>query len=239
MVSRPPIPVRRRVIVSLAVLTMPVLLPGCSGALEPRSDDATQIANLWWVMLAISTLVTVIVLALLGYALFRRRNPSVFEHRKLAAPLFILVGGGVLPLAILVPVFGYSLFVTSQANDSSPSELVIEVVAHRFGYVVNYPSVGVSSNDELHIPEHRATRLNITSEDVIHSFWAPELDGKMDMFPGRTTVIHIEDPLAGTYTARCAEFCGVDHALMRIPVVVEPQASFEVWVASQEGSVGR
>ena len=212
---------------------------GCTGTTNPNSDQATRINNLWWGMFGIAVVVGLIVLALIAYALFRpRRGPSIFERRPHAAGVFTLVAGGVVPVIILAGVFGWSLWVVRESSTDHPNTLVVNVSAHQWAYDVTYPAQGAAVSNVLHLPAHRPVKLELISTDVIHSFWVPEMNGKVDMFPNRTTVMHIDDPQPGTYREKCAEFCGVGHSLMQMDVIVEPQAQFDAWIAAHQASGG-
>lgn len=206
---------------------------GCSGVFDPQTTEADRIAALWWVMLAISVIVGLLVLALLAWALMRPARPSVFETHPRVLGAFIFLGGAAVPFVILVAVFGWSLDISDRSGSPMASDYVIQVTGHQFWYEVHYPAENVTVRDELHIPAGKRTRIEVTSADVIHSLWIPELNGKIDMFPGRTTRIFMSDPSPGTYEARCAEFCGVDHATMRMTVSVDELAAFNQWLSAQ------
>ncbi len=184
-------------------------------------------------MLVAATAVGATVIGLLFFALVRQ--PSVQQKGgRGSARAFTLIGGGVIPLLILGSVFGYSLFVMRDNQGQRDPDLVVRVVAHQFDYSFSYPGHTAPDQNELHLPSDRLIKLELSSEDVIHSFWVPELQGKMDMFHGRTTIMWIEDAQPGLYEARCAEFCGLKHALMRLPIRVESPAEFDAWLDSPE-----
>src|SRR5690606_11816783 len=103
----------------------------------------------------------------------------------------------------------------------------------QFWWAVHYPESGVVTANEIVIPTGRAVRIELTSEDVIHSFWVPVLGGKADLIPGRTNQTYIEADEPGRYRGQCAEFCGVQHANMRVFVEALTPDAFESWLADQ------
>ncbi|MGE0600418.1 MAG: cytochrome c oxidase subunit II [Dehalococcoidia bacterium] len=216
----------------MATLAVAALFSGaCSGASAPASDEASDIDLLWWIMLAVSVLVAAVVLGLLVAALVRPRNSSGGSDRKWT--LLTLIGGGAIPLVILVAIFAFSLVVMRNNQGHRDPDLVVMVEAKQWDYSFSYPGHSATEQDVLHLPAHRLIKLQLSSQDVIHSFWVPELQGKMDMFRGRPTTLWIDNAEPGTYEARCAEFCGLKHALMRLPIQVDPPEAFDAWLESQ------
>jgi cytochrome c oxidase subunit 2 len=116
-----------------------------------------------------------------------------------------------------------------------PEALVIEVVGHQFWWEVRYPEQGVTVRDELHLPVGRPVNLQLTSADVIHSFWVPELAGKLDLLPDRTNTLVLEADQPGVHTSRCAEYCGLEHTRMVLTVVAESEERFAAWVTERRG----
>lgn len=227
---------RTRALLSLCILgSNALLLSNCGGVTEPRSDEAEHIATLWWVMFGVSCVVAVVVLVLLAYALVRPRRPSRLESSR-SATLFALIGGAIIPGVILLSTFAYSLVVTRQAEKPTTDELVVRITAEQFRYIVTYPAEGVTVEDELHLPAGRDVRLELISRDVIHSFWVPELNGKLDMFPQRQTVMNLHGIQPGQFQARCAEFCGINHATMTMGVVVHSAEDFQAWLVQHSAA---
>ena len=208
-----------------------------AGALDPQSPDAERIADLWWLMLWIGTAVTVIVLAILVVGLVRRgrgrSEDDVDPHGHGYQRWFVSLGV-VVPAAILVVVFVATLVAMRAAADEAPPDaLVVEIVGHQWWYEVRYPEQGVTLRNELRIPVGEPVELRLTSADVIHSFWVPELGGKRDLLPDdvNTLVLQADEP--GEHVARCAEFCGLHHTTMHMTVVAEPADDFESWIGSR------
>ena len=218
---------------------MGAVLMGCSGSLDPSTNEAHRAVDFWWGMFAISVVVAVVVLALIAWALLKGPDKDPTETRGEGMTRFIVIGGGVIPVVILVATFLWSLDVTRLSGSPAGTDYVIQVTGHQFWYEVHYPAEGITVRDQMEIPSDRRTRVEVTSADVIHSLWIPELNGKIDMFPGRTTHIFYTDPAPGHYEARCAEFCGVGHALMRMGITVATPDEFAAWVAQEQHAVSK
>jgi len=226
----------------LARLAAPLLLVALGAcaespsALDPRGPGAASINRLWWVMLALGAVVFVLVAALLLLALFRRRGdgdgPGPEAERRLSTRL--LGGGGiVLPVVVLVPLLGFTAYTSATMSPPGPPALTVEVIAHQFWWEVRYPQLGFTTANEIHIPAGRPVELRLSTADVIHSFWAPQLHGKLDMIPGQSNAITIQADAPGAYRGQCAEFCGRQHALMAYVVVADTPERFDAWAARQ------
>jgi cytochrome c oxidase subunit II len=212
------------------------------GALDPQGPVSEAMANLFWLMLGLGGAVFVAVVVVLGLGLFRRRpvgeagEPPPDRQGRDSFGRWFVVGGVVVPLVILLIVFGATVGAMRFIPTSAPPEaLVIEVVGHQFWWEVRYPEQEVTVRDELHLPVGRRVNLQLTSADVIHSFWVPELAGKIDLLPARTNTLVLEADQPGVHTSRCAEFCGLEHTRMVMTVVAESEDRFAAWVAERRG----
>ena len=202
-----------------------MLLVSCQGTLDPQGPQAHRIADLSWILFTTSFVVFVLVMAVLGRALFRRPKPNDNQSRERA----ILIGGGglVLPAIILFAVIGLTVDVLHNLTKPAPADaLHIEITGHDCWWDVVYPDAGVRTANEIHIPAGETVTVTGTSADVIHSFWAPQINGKVDLIPGKENVfkLHADEP--GTYRGQCAEFCGVGHANMAFFLIVQPPEEF-------------
>jgi cytochrome c oxidase subunit II len=222
----------RRWLASLACIAGAATLSGCRGeriqsTLHPSGPAAESIATLWWVMFGVLGAYTLAVFALTLIAIFRRPSKKMSsqygEHR------FILLGGVIVPTAVLIPLLIYSLTTTTSLQ-MPETGLTIRVVGHRWWWEVEYPDQQIVMANELIIPAGEPVRLELTSADVIHSFWVPQLHGKMDMIPGLETEFWIEANRPGVYRGQCGEFCGLQHALMAFEVIVLPPDEFADWL---------
>ena len=209
------------------------------GSLDPQGPVAEVMADLWWLMLGLGVVVFTVFAVLLAVGLFHRRStePKAGPQQSNRFGRWIVVGGVVMPLIVLLVVFAATVQAMRVVPNSAPPEaLVVEVIGHQWWWEVRYPEEGITTTNELHIPVGRPVAFRLTSADVIHSFWVPALGGKMDLLPDgvNTLVLQADEP--GEHLSQCAEFCGLEHANMRLTVVAEPAERFATWVADQDGS---
>jgi cytochrome c oxidase subunit II len=239
---------------ALAVSLAGLGAAGCGGgALDPRGQGAEEIADLWWVMFWLSLIPLAIVIAAIGWLLIRRRRQLRDERPPTpdtGAPerwdrRVIIFGGVLLPIALLLPVAAMTVITAGarEPDDDRPA-LEVGVTGHQFWWDLTYPEPGENSLErgepfrsanEIHIPVGRPVELVLRSRDVIHSIWIPQLDGKMDLVPGRVNRLRIQADEEGVYEGRCAEFCGLGHGLMFLRVVAEPEEEFEQWREREAG----
>jgi cytochrome c oxidase subunit II len=209
------------------------------GALDPQGPVSGAMADLFWLMLGLGVVVFVVVVVVLTLGLLRRGRegePQADRQRPDRFGRWFVVGGVVAPLVILMIVFGATVNAMRFVPTTAPPEaLVIEVVGHQFWWEVRYPDAGITTTNELHIPVGRRINLQLTSADVIHSFWVPELAGKLDLLPDRTNTLVLQADEPGEHLSRCAEFCGLQHTRMLLTVVAEPEEQFTAWVAERRG----
>ena len=150
----------------------------------------------------------------------------------------VLTGGVVAPAIVLIGFLVYSV-VLSRAMASEPTDaLHVRIVGHQWWWAVTYfhnerTDFIFDTANELHVPVGRPVSIQLTSRDVIHSFWVPNLHGKTDLIPGRTNRTWIQADSAGTWRGQCAEYCGLQHAHMAFTVTAHEPADFEKWVAAQ------
>lgn len=213
----------------MVVVALSAAAGGCArdGALAPAGEAAANIDALWRFMLITSTAVFVLVLVLLLAAVARREGPAG-EARERGDRRFIVAGGVVLPAVVLLGVLAFNIStVVSQPGGGGTVD--VEVVGKRWWWEVRYPEQGIVSANEVHIPTDEQVRIHLTGEDVVHSFWVPQLAGKRDVIPGRETVLTLSADEPGVYEGRCAEFCGVQHANMDVFVVAHEPEEYEAW----------
>lgn len=226
----------------LGAATVGLLVAGCGGyqsMLRPTGVEAARIAELWWVLFAVCSAVFVAVTGFLIFALFRRERGD--RENDDATSTRWVAGGVIATLAILAFFFVYNLHVArdSSAYDGSDDAeaLVVEVTGVQWWWNVVYmdsvPGNVVRTANEIHLPVGVPVRLDVKTRDVIHSFWMPNLQGKIDLVPGRTNSIWVRAEEPGVYRGQCAEFCGMQHARMAFVVVVEPYDEFQEWLEHQ------
>lgn len=203
--------------------------------LEPASRSAERVADLWWLMFWLGTVIFVLVMMLVLYAAVNRRQtddrPGLATGRRQS---IVIAGGIVMPFIVLAVVFAATLQAMSGlAEDREDHIWTVDVVAHQFWWEVSYPDQDVITANEIHIPVGEPVRFRLTASDVIHSFWVPELYGKMDMMPGTTTSLTFTADEPGRYRGQCAQMCGVSHANMALYVVAQEREEFAAWLEHQ------
>jgi cytochrome c oxidase subunit 2 len=209
-------------------------MPHIQSILHPAGVQASRLTHLWWVMFWICTGVWCAVALVTAIAISRgRRGTSKASERQLGTS--VAVAGGLSIVALIALVF--QSVVTGRALDTlrSPDALRIQVTGNQWWWDVQYvtanPSLRVTTANEIHIPVGRPIRFDLLSNDVIHSLWIPNLQGKIDLVPGRLNELWLEADRAGVYRGQCAEYCGLQHAKMALVVVAEAPAAFERWLA--------
>jgi cytochrome c oxidase subunit 2 len=223
--------------VAVLALAFPSAAIGGNGqsVLSPESHPARDIASLWWWMLGAASLGFGVVVMLLFLGWLRRNRTSLPFGGRDRVGTSIVVGLGVaVPIIVLSLLFVVSdLLVakTTEAPAASSTQMTIRVVGHQWFWEVRYPGRRAVTANEIHIPVHTRVNLIGTTADVIHSFWVPELNRKIDLIPGMHNRILLEADHAGRYRGQCAEFCGLQHAHMSLYVFAEPPAAFRAWLA--------
>jgi cytochrome c oxidase subunit 2 len=209
-----------------------------AGSLDPQGPVAGAMADLWWLMLGLGVAVFVVFAVLLLVGLFRRRpaaEPQPDGQTPNLSGRWIIAGGVMMPLAVLVVVFGATVQAMRAMPMTAPrGALAVEIVGHQWWWEVRYPDEGITTANELHIPVGRPVALRLTSADVIHSFWVPALGGKMDLLPDGTNMLVLQADEPGEHRSQCAEFCGLQHANHGLIVVAESAERFASWVADQQ-----
>jgi cytochrome c oxidase subunit II len=203
-------------------------------ALDTAGPAAARIASLYWVFFWICTAVYVVVLACLAAGLVLRR-PGGPEKRKAA---IVVASATVVTVVVLFAMLWMSLR-TGRANREpfGKDELLVEVTGRQWWWEIRYPGAApherVVTANEMHVPVGRPVRVQLSSGDVIHSFWVPALNGKTDLIPGRNAAQLFRVDRPGVFHGRCAEFCGYQHAHMGLLVIAEPPEKFEAWLSAQ------
>ena len=208
---------------------------GCSGpqsVLHAAGSDARALLTLFIVMLVGLVVIWVLVNGLM--LVFNRLETG--EHDERLARRLIVGGGILFPTVVLTALLVWGLSI--MPDQRAPGDgLRVEVTGEQWWWRVSYWPEGaetpIVAANEIRLPVGQRTEFDLKSAHVIHSFWIPSLGGKMDMFPGRDTMMSLEPTEAGVFRGQCAEFCGASHALMAFDVVAMEQADFDAWLAAQ------
>jgi cytochrome c oxidase subunit 2 len=228
-----------------SLLIVPLLTAGCSALplsyLDADSPIGGRLAQLGWGLLAISVLVVVIIAALLVAAIARRRSSAdgdaLAVRRDAGGMQWIYIGVSISTLALVASVIWTLLTLKAVAEPAKAAPMTIEIRARQWWWDAIYraprPDQEFSTANEIHIPIGVPVRIELRSDDVIHSFWVPKLAGKTDVIPGQANRMWIEAQKPGIYRGQCAEYCGVEHALMSFRVIADPLPEFAAWRSRQ------
>jgi cytochrome c oxidase subunit II len=207
-------------------------------AVVPAGLESAAIDRLWstflWVSIAVFLIVFAFGAAALVLGLARARDQGRQRTTEISLTRGVTTAVAV-TVVILIALLAISVWTgRTIATLHAASAVRINVVGHQWWWEIEFddpiPSRRVVTANEIHVPVDRPVRLSFASRDVIHSFWLPNLQGKRDLIPGYTSAIWINATRPGQFRAQCAEFCGLQHAHMALPVVAEPEADFNRWL---------
>lgn len=210
---------------------------------SPHSTPAHDLKDLSIFVLVVTGLIFVGVSGLLVYAVvrFRARPGDTTEPPQVFGSVQIELSWTIIPILIIVVLFLTTARVLFNLQDAPKpaNALDVIVVGHQFWWEFRYPQYNVVTANELHVPlstkeAPRPTYMKLTSADVIHSFWVPELAGKTDLLPNRVNEMWIDPQNPGLYVGQCAQFCGTEHAKMLLRVYVDTPEQFKQWIANQQ-----
>ena len=240
--------VRRHLRPWLAVGSVALVAGGCAAdapqdTLDPAGSAARTIDGLFIPIMGIAAIVFVLVQGLIIYMAvkFRRRSRDEDQYpAQIHGNTRLEVGWTILPAVVLAGVAVFTVPVIFDLSARPAEALEVNVTGQKYWWGYEYgeqelvPGGEIVTANELHIPAGQPVVLNLESNDVIHSFWAPRLNGKRDVVPGRTHQWMLEADEPGVYSGQCAEFCGTSHANMRLKVVAHDDEGWAEWVASQQ-----
>lgn len=243
---------------AVAAASCALAAAGCSlhnaqNALDVSGPQAGRIAGLWWLMLPIACVVWVLVVTVAIIGAARKRGaaegvelrggsevlpPNDIRDRRIRNVIVGAVAATVVTLFVVL----VADFRVGQALTIAPAAkaVPIKIVGHQYWWEVTYldsvPQNIVTTANEIHVPVGKTVVLELTSRDVIHSFWVPSLAGKKDLLPGYTRSLWFRADTVGVYRGQCAEFCGLEHAKMGLIVIAETQEQFDAWLAVQRNA---
>jgi cytochrome c oxidase subunit 2 len=221
---------------------MPALFIGLATLLAAQTaPPAIPFDPLTTFIMVVAALVVLLIATLLTLSLARYRRPpdalppQDHGNRRLeiawtAAPAALVVG-------VFALTFAAMRLPTNPGAGAPPdAQPEIQVIGHQWWWEIRYPQAGVVTANVLHLPVGRPVLVTLEASVVQHNFWVPELGQKMDMYPGKVNHLWLEAKAPGQYQGVCAEFCGVQHAWMRILAVAQPPAEFDAWLAAQRAT---
>lgn len=210
-------------------------------SLDPEGPFARAIDNLFWPVFWIATGVFVLVQgAIIVAAIFFRDRDGRREPKQIHGNAKLEVVWTIIPALILATIAVPTIQQVFELTECDPEAMEVEVIGHQWWFEYRYSGIeGMPEGEEIEtanvmvVPAGEEVCAILTSEDVIHNFWVPKLNGKRYLIPGQETVLRLQADDPGTYAAHCAEFCGLSHSLMRAHVEAVPRAEFDDWVARQ------
>lgn len=232
-----------RVAVAAALVGLTATIARAADVQTPAIFDtaaapADAIADYAVLVIGICLAIFVVVATLLAIAVvrFRAREGETREPPQVYGSNQIELAWTVVPVLIVVILGLVTARNIVALQDVGPEEGVLRVraVGHQWWWEFHYPDHGVVTANELHLPVGTRAVLDLESADVIHSFWVPQLAGKIDLIPNRTNHLWMEPARPGHFVGQCAEYCGTQHAHMLLSVVVQSPDDFEGWIANQQ-----
>src|SRR5438309_3845569 len=235
-----------------------VFLASCASnapqdTLKPEGPFAHKIDNLFFPVFGVATVVFFLAQGLIVATVIRHRHrPGRPDPVQVHGNTKLEIGWTVIPALLLVGVAFPTIFtIFDLAKEPTKNVLPVDVYGHMWWWEYRYPTLGISTANEMHIPINTSIRLSLHTIEpglpaakgeefatgVIHSFWVPKLAGKQDVVPGRVNKLTIRASEPGTYHGQCAEYCNLSHANMRLRVVSQTQADFAGWVTQQRKPV--
>jgi cytochrome c oxidase subunit 2 len=232
---------RRYVIIFVLVIVSTFLVHSwlISIGLFPTEASAQSIpvdqlfyVHLWMISFLFSLIMVTLIFSLVA---FHRRKGEQGDGAYLTGNSALEITWTSIPLMAVLVLAYVGAKTLGAIGVIDPSALQVKVTAGQWYWQFQYPEYGITSS-ELYLPVQKQIDLEMTSVDVIHSFWVPEFRVKQDIIPGRTVDLRVTPILIGQYTVRCSELCGLRHAYMETPVYVLSQADFDQWVSQQQSA---
>jgi cytochrome c oxidase subunit II len=228
----------------IAAPLLPLLLVGCGGwqsALDPQGPQAGDLAKLFWIFTSVLGIVWVLIMLALIASLWpnaRSRMDALTadpgNERRMTG---VVASAAAITGLTVLALTGLSYAGQKRSYTAKPDSLTVKLTGHQWWWEVRYedsqPSRIFTTASEIHVPVGERVTLQLSSSDVIHSFWVPNLAGKLDLIPGVDNQIQFVADREGTYRGQCAEFCGYQHAHMSLIVVARTKSDFEQWREAQ------
>jgi cytochrome c oxidase subunit 2 len=213
-------------------------IPTVPSIFDPKSPNAGLLSDFSWLIHAIMAVVFVGVIASLLFIARRYRARAQGERgRTIFGNTRLEIGWTAAPALVVLSLYLLSLNVMCTVDAPAHAEggdvVRVLTVGRQWWWEYQLPDYGVVTANELHLPVGQTVKLDLQGDDVIHNWWVPQLQGKRYNIPGRSNVLGFTPSQAGVFVGACGEFCGIQHAWMRIRVVVETPEQFLAWTRSQ------
>jgi cytochrome c oxidase subunit 2 len=204
------------------------------------TESGARVAHLTWFMIILAPVIFALVVGLLIGAMLhnRARDPNALDLTTRGSN-WVIWGGAVLPTIILVAIFVVGMTTMGHRANLTRDAVTIRVTGHQWWWEVEYADSDLTKQfvtaNEIHVPVGKPVHIVLNSADVIHSFWVPNLQGKLDLIPGHTNDLQLTVNRPGVYRGQCAEYCGLQHANMAMEVIAEDSMTFRRWEEAQRG----
>ncbi len=236
------VPNRQRLSRVAALMGAALFITSCAGVdeqplttFDPLGPFARQIDDLFWLVFIIATVIFVLVMGALLFIVFRFRDKGTdVEPKQTHGSPKLEVLWTVIPALILAGISVPTVSSVFELTECGPDALEIEIIGHQWWFEYQYPDAGIESANVMVIPAGQEVCARMTSDDVLHNFWIPALNGKRYLVPGQTTSLRLQADEPGEYWGHCAEFCGLSHSLMRARVLAVTDAEYDQWIADQQ-----
>jgi cytochrome c oxidase subunit 2 len=215
---------------------------------DPLGPQARASADIYWIMFVCAIIVLAIVDGGLIYAGLKFRDRPGHIAKQFHGHNFLELLWTVVPTIMVISFSVLSFQKLNAMNDTSGAGMTVDVQGQQWTWVFDYPKEDrfkladgsyLQGAEELHIPVGTKVHIKLSSKDVIHSFWVPNIGGKKDAVPGRATDLWIQADRPGTYKGQCYEFCGTGHADMLITLVVDQPEAFDTWAKTAVADANR
>ena len=237
----------RRLLPYLAFAALAITLAACGSAdstrypnttFDPKSDLGRSIDDLWDILLLLGTIVFILTELALLFVVWKYRNNKEPKHTHGNTKLEIL--WTLIPAFILVFIAVPTVRTIFVTQAPAPADaLKIDVIGHQWWWEFKYPEYGVTTANELYIPVGRTVSFALTTKDVLHSFWIPQLGAKRDLISNHTNYVWLTADSAiapSVWNGFCTEYCGTSHSFMRFRVFTVTQEQFDSWIAGQKAT---
>jgi len=242
--AKPMAPSRHRLVRLGVLLGTALVLGACSfieiedaplTTFEPAGPFAERIDNLFWPVFWIAVAVFILVQGAIFVAVFLFRDrDGAKEARQLHGSPKLEIAWTIIPALILAGIAVPTTAAVFDLTECGADAMEIRVIGHQWWFEYHYPDAGIDTANVMVIPAGEEVCAVMTSDDVMHNFWIPALNGKRYLVPGQTTLLRLQADEPGEYWGHCAEFCGLSHSLMRARVQALAPAEYEAWLESQQ-----
>jgi len=234
---------KRWLLLFSCLLLFSILFSACGenspSILDTHGPIASSEGTVFWVILGIATFVFLAVEGALVFSIIRyRERPNADNPQQIHGNTKLELLWTVIPTVFLVVILVFTirglLQVAPEAEPADANKVTVTAIGHQWWWEFYYPKYGISTADTLEIPTNTVVHVYLYSNNVIHSFWVPQLTGKTDVVPGHNNAKWFKANDPGTYEGICAEYCGTQHANMKFNVKVVDPNTYMTWIHTQQ-----